>query len=121
MSWLETMFFLIPWWCTRKDDGHGHASQCEPAKGFGKNGGRRRSGEDEDEEGAHSRCAKVADAVRKPSQQVQDGVSVCREDVGEVGAVKDVLERGKDFDPDVRAVLYRDEAINIRVRVSHVY
>lgn len=111
MGWLEAMFLLVPWWCTRKDDGHGHASQCKPTERFRKHGGCGRSGEDENEEGAHSRCAEVADAVREPSQQVQDGVSVGGEDVREVGTVEDILERRKDFDPDVRTILYRNEAI----------
>lgn len=33
------------------------------------------------------------------------------EDVREVGAVEDVLEGGEDFDPDVWAILYRNETV----------
>lgn len=52
----------------------------------------------------------MADSVGEPGEQVEDGVGVRREDVGQVGAVEDILEGGKDLDPDMRPVLDRDEA-----------
>lgn len=52
----------------------------------------------------------MADAVGEPGKQVEDGVSVGGEDVGQVGAIQDVLEGGQDLDPDVRPDLDRDEA-----------
>lgn len=104
------MLLLIPWWCTWEYDGQGYAGQGEPAERFGKYGGCRGRGEDEDEGGAHRGRAEVANAVREPSQHVQDGVGVRGKDVGKIGTVQDVLERGQDFDPNVRAVLYRDVA-----------
>lgn len=59
----------------------------------------------------------MTDAIWKPSQQIQDRVGVGGEDVGEVGAVKDVFEGGQDLHPDMRPVLYRDESI-IRLVIS---
>lgn len=42
----------------------------------------------------------VYDSVGQPSEDVQDCVLVCGQDVTQVGAVKDVLESGEDADPD---------------------
>lgn len=54
----------------------------------------------------------MTDSVGKPGEQVEDGVGVRGEDVGQVGAVKDVLESGQNLDPNVRPVLDRDEAVD---------
>ena len=52
----------------------------------------------------------MTDSVREPSEQVEDGMGVRGEDVGQVGAVEDVLEGGQDLDPDMRPVFDRNEA-----------
>ena len=49
--------------------------------------------------------------VRKPSHYAEEGAGVGGEDVGEIGAVEDVFESGKDADPDWRAPGARDESI----------
>lgn len=105
------MFLLIPRRGAREDDRKGHAGDGEPSKGAGKDWSGLRSSEEEKGGRDDSRCAKVADTVRKPGEQVENGVRVSRKDVGEVGAVEDVFERGKNFDPNVGTVLHGDESV----------
>lgn len=50
----------------------------------------------------------VNNAVRYPSQQVQNGVLVCGHDVAQVCAVEDVFEGGEHTDPDSGAVICGD-------------
>jgi hypothetical protein len=45
-------------------------------------------------------------------------VLVSREDVGEVCAVDDVFQSGKNTDPDVRAVVVRDKSSNVSMNIS---
>lgn len=48
------------------------------------------------------------ESVGEPGEHVKHGVLVRRNDVAEIGAVKDVLERREDADPDGRAVFWRN-------------
>jgi hypothetical protein len=47
----------------------------------------------------------VDDAVRQPSQDVENRVLVSGKDVGQVCAIQNILERREDANPNVRAVL----------------
>lgn len=49
-------------------------------------------------------------AVRKPGQNVKDGVLVGREDVGEVGAVQHILKSWQDTNPNMGSVIVRNKA-----------
>lgn len=51
----------------------------------------------------------MANTVREPGQDVEDRIRMCGEDVGEVGAVENVLKGWEDLDPDMWAVLDRNE------------
>lgn len=112
-SGLETMLLLVPRRGTGQQNRKGHTSQGEPAERSRKNGSSGRSGEEEEEGGADSRAGEMANTVREPGQNIENGVRVGGEDVGKVGAVKDVFKGGKDLDPNVRAVLYRDKAVMV--------
>lgn len=57
----------------------------------------------------------MADSVGEPGEQVEDGVGVRGQNVGQVGAVEDVLEGRKDLDPNVWPILDRYEAIGYPV------
>lgn len=53
------------------------------------------------------------DSIGKPRQDIEDGVFMGGENVGQVGAVEDVLEGGQDADPDVRAIFVWDESATV--------
>lgn len=80
----EAVFVLIPRRCTGEEQLNGDTEKTHPAKGAGKDGCGARGSKDEHQQGAHSRSAKVHDAVGKPSENVENGVFVSREDVGQV-------------------------------------
>jgi hypothetical protein len=50
----------------------------------------------------------VDKAVGEPGKHIKNGVLVCRQNVAQVGAVQDVLERRENADPDGRAVFGRN-------------
>lgn len=50
------------------------------------------------------------DAVRKPSQNVENSMLVSRENVGKVRAIENVFQRRQDSDPDMRTVLGRNKS-----------
>lgn len=50
------------------------------------------------------------DAVRQPSQDVEDWMLVGGQDVGQVGAIQDIFEGRENANPDVRTILVVDEA-----------
>ena len=104
------MLLLIPWRGAWEDDRKGHAEDSEPSKGASKDWSGLRSSEEEEGRRDDSRCAKMTDAVRKPGEQIENGVRVSGKNVGEVCAVEDVLERRENLDPNVRTVLHRDES-----------
>lgn len=66
--------------------------------------------EEPDEGGDDEGEGEVQDAVRQPGDDVEDGVCVAGEDVGDVGAVEHGLERREEGDRDGRAVGDGDEA-----------
>ena len=110
---LEAVGSLVPRGRARQDELDGDAEHAHVTKSAGEHGGGPRRGEEEEEAAADGGQGKVAYAVREPGQDVQDGVRMSREDIREIGAVEHILEGGQHLDPDVRAVLGRDEAVAI--------
>lgn len=110
VCWCQTVLVLVPRSGTRERGLDGDADEVHDAERAGEDWNGARSREEEHGEGADGWPAKVDDAVWEPRQHVEDGVLVCGEDVGEVGAVENVFERWENFDPDVWADLLRDEA-----------
>lgn len=56
------------------------------------------------------------DAVGKPSQNIQNGMLVGRENVGKVGAVENVFQGGQDSHPNMRTILGRDKSTSEKVK-----
>jgi hypothetical protein len=54
----------------------------------------------------------VAQAIGDPCQDVEDGVRVRREDIGEIGAIENVFKGRENTDPDMRSYFCGDEAAN---------
>lgn len=50
-------------------------------------------------------------AVREPGEDVENGVLVGGENVGEIGAVKDILKRRENTNPDMGTVIIRDKPV----------
>lgn len=50
------------------------------------------------------------DTVGQPGKDVEDGMLVGGENVGQVCAVKDVFQGRQDANPDVRSILVGNEA-----------
>lgn len=69
-----------------------------------------RGAEEEDEGRADERCAEVSDAIWQPGQDIKYDGFMCREDITEVGAIKDVFEGGQDAHPDRGSILARNES-----------
>lgn len=105
----KTMLILIPRWRAGEEKLNSNTENAHPAKSTCEYGSRARGGKDEHDERADCRGAEVADAVREPGKNVENGVLVRREDVGKVGTVQDVLERRENANPNVRSVLVGDE------------
>lgn len=117
----KSIFILIPWWCAGEDDLNGDTKDAHPAKSTCEDGGGTRSGEDEDDQRAHCGSSKVHDAVGKPSQDIQNGMLVGRENVGKVGTIENVFQGGQNSNPDVRTILGRDKSIQDRTRLATHY
>ena len=55
----------------------------------------------------------MSNSVGEPCEKVEGSALVSRENVAEVGAVKDVLQCRQDFDPYVRSVFARYESVTV--------
>lgn len=106
----QTVFILIPGRRAGKHELNSDAENAHPAKAARKDVDGTRSGKDEEDEGANGGGAKVHDAVGQPGENVEDGVLVGGQNVGQVGAVQDVFEGGKHANPNVRTVLGGNES-----------
>jgi hypothetical protein len=53
----------------------------------------------------------VDNAIWQPGENIEDGELMCREDIGEVGAVKDIFEGRKNLNPNVRPNICRNESV----------
>jgi hypothetical protein len=82
-------------------DVHVSESTCKDREGAGRAPNEHAAADDE-------RRHIVDDSVGYDSEDVEEGVLMCREDVAQVGAVEDVLEGGQDADPDSGAVVAGD-------------
>ncbi len=87
MRRLEAVQALVPRRGAGEDKLGGDADEGEIAEAARKDGRGAGSGKEEEESAADGGGAKVAQAVREPGEQVQDGVGVGGQDVGEVCAV----------------------------------
>lgn len=110
VCWCKAMQVLVPWWRAREGGLDCDADQVHEAEGAGEDWECARCGKEEDGDGAEGWAGVVDYAVWDPSQNVEEDVLVLGEDVGQVGAVEDVLERWEDLDPDVWAHADWDEA-----------
>lgn len=105
VSRLQTVRLLVPGRSAGEDQLNGDGEHAHVAESTSKHGGGAGRGKEEEDGAADSGERKVADTIGEPGKQIEDGVAVGRENVGQVGSVKDVLERREDLDPDVRTVL----------------
>lgn len=110
VSWLQAVGLLVPGRRAGEDQLDGDGEHAHVAESTGKHGGGAGGGKEEEDGAADGGQRKVADSIGEPGKQVEDGVAVGRENVGQVGSVEDVLERREDLDPDVRTVLGGDES-----------
>lgn len=110
VSRLQTVRLLVPGRSAGEDQLDGDSEHAHVAESASKHGGGAGRGEEEEDGAADGGERKVTDTIREPGEQIEDGVAVGRENVGQVGSVKDVLERREDLDPDVRTVLGGDES-----------
>lgn len=62
----------------------------------------------------------MTDAVGEPGKKVEDRMGVGRENIRNVGAVEDVLQSRKDFDPNVWSILNGNEAAKGFISFSRV-
>lgn len=111
MGWLEAVFFLVPRGRTREHKTDSYTRQGQPAEGAGEDGRGRGCCEEEEGGGTDGGPTEVADAVGKPGEEVKNRMGMGGENVGDVGAVQNVLEGREDFDPDVWAVLHGNETV----------
>lgn len=58
------------------------------------------------------------DAVGKPSQNIQNGMLVGRENIGKVGAVENVFQGGQDSNPNMRTIFGRDKSKQDRAELA---
>ncbi len=108
---LEAVGALVPRRRARHEELQRDAQAAQVAERPREEGRGAGRGEQEEHDRAGGGRGEVAEPVGDPGQHVEHGVGVGREDVGEVGAVHDVLERWQHLDPDVRAVFDGDVAV----------
>lgn len=96
---------VLTWWGAREAQLNQDTDNVHIAKAasIDSQGARRTK----DEHGCrhNERSHEVEDAIRDPSQNIENCVLVDRDDVANVRTVDDVLEGRKDSDPDLRAPL----------------
>lgn len=86
----------------RKDVLDKDTNNVEVAKASCPNWQGSRSAKDEERARNNEWRSKVENAIWQPCQNIQDWVSVRRQNVAEIGTVDDVFERGKNLGPDWR-------------------
>lgn len=99
----EAIHVLVPRRGARKHESQSDADNTQPSERFREDGERLGGREQEDESGADGRVGEVANTIGNPGEDVEDRVGMRREDVGQVGAVEDVLKSGEHLDPNVRS------------------
>ena len=104
----EAVGVLVPRWRAGEDhlDKDGCDVHVTERAGEGRKCARRPP--DEHASADNNRGHVVDESVGEPREHVKNSVLVCRDDIAEVCAVKDVFERGEDTDPDGRAVFGRN-------------
>ena len=108
--WHKSVLVLIPRWCARKAQLNRDAENAHPTECFRKDRSRAWRSKDEHDEGAHSRCAEVHDAIRQPGQNIENRVLMRGKNVGQVCAVQNVLQSWENSHPNVWPVFNRDES-----------
>lgn len=110
----QAMLVLIPRRGAGEEDLDGDTEDAHPAQCSREDGSRTGGSEDERDQRHNGGGTKVHDAVRQPGEDVENRVLVGGEDVGKVGTVENILERGKNSDPDVWSVLIRNKSGQFR-------
>lgn len=110
----QAMLVLIPRRSARKEDLNGDTQDAHPAQCSREDGSRTGGSEDERNQRHNGGGTKVHDAVRQPRENVENRVLVGGENVGKVGTVENILEGGKDSDPDVWSVLIGNKSDHFR-------
>lgn len=113
VCWCKTVQVLVPWRRAREGSLNSNTDQVHEAEGAGKDWKGARCRKEEDDDGADCWAAVVDDSVWNPGENIQEDMLVLGEDIGEVGAVEDVLERWENLDPDVWAHADWDEAMDV--------
>lgn len=93
-SRFKTMLHLVPRWRTGEEKLDGYTQNTHPAEGASPDRGGTGGSEDEHEQGADYRSAKMAQAVGDPGKNVENRVLVGGENARQIGTVQDVLEGG---------------------------
>lgn len=105
----QAVLVLVPWRSAWEHKLNGDTENAHPTKATSKHVDCSRGGKDEEDQRANCGGSKMHDTVRQPSQDVEDGVLVRRQNVGQVCAVENVLQCRQDANPDVRSVVVVDE------------
>lgn len=74
--------------------------------------------ENEHDGGTDEWGPKMSDSVRKPGKDIQSCVLVLGQDIGQIGAVQDILESWKDSDPNVWSIYGWNEPALVRILVG---
>lgn len=103
------MQVLVPWWSAWEgglngdtDEVHDSERACKYRNGAWRS-------KNKHDQGADSWTSKMENAVWEPCQDIKDDILVLRQDVGEIGAIEDVLKRWENLDPDMRAHFFWDK------------
>lgn len=92
----------LTWWSTREHQLDSYTNQVHVAKAVRKNRYGSRRTKYEESSGGEEGANEVHDAIRKPCQNVQEGILIRRKHVAQVCAIYDILESWKNANPDVR-------------------
>lgn len=105
----QSVLVLVPWRSAWEHKLNGDTEDAHPTKAACKHVDGSRGGKDEEDQRANCGGSKVHYTIRQPGQDVEDGVLVRRQNVGQVRAVEDVLQCRQDANPNVRSVVVVDE------------
>lgn len=109
----EAVHVLVPRRRAGEEELDHNTSQVHVTKSSCKSGSGSGRAEQEHEARADEGGTEMGDAIRQPGEDIEDDGLVSREDVAQVCTVEDVLESGKNADPDRRSVLAIDEPVKV--------
>ncbi len=91
MGWFKAVCLFVPRWSAGKCQLDEYTQYAHVPERPRKRGSRSWRGEEEQRSADHSWKGEVPETIRNPRQDIKNGVVVCGEDVGEVGAVQNVF------------------------------